>query len=99
MATKVVNNDGAIVVSFTATDDQANTASQVRMGPVLGGKAVAQIAVSGEVVNGSNDGTNWVAVATAGSNNAIVTIDPLPLLISVPSGNTGAAIVVGWQDR
>lgn len=97
MATKIVSEDGAVIATFTATDGNAD---HVRMGNLAGAKAVAQIAVTAETVEGSNDGLNWDVVATAPAGTfQIVTIDPMPLLIRSPDANTGGIVVVGWVTR
>lgn len=94
MATLVKDVDGAVIATFTAADGNAN---HVRMGNLQGAKGVAQIAVTAETVEGSNDGTNWDVIATAPAGTfQIVTIDPMPLLIRSPDANTGGIVVVGW---
>lgn len=97
MATKLVDVDGAVIATFTASDGDAD---HVRMGSLINNSAVAQIAVTAEVVEGSNDGTNWDVVATAPAGVfQIVEINPVPLLLRSPAANTGGIVIVGWQAQ
>ena len=97
MATKLVDVDGAVVATFTASDTDAD---HVRMGSLIGATAIAQIAVAGEFLQGSNDGTNFTNLhaATVGANEMAV-IPVVPLLIRNPTANTGGIVVVGYQAQ
>lgn len=97
MATVRVEGDEAVIATFTASDGDAD---HVRMGSLTGNAAVAQIAVTAETVEGSNDGTNWDVVATAPTGTfQVVTISPVPLYLRSPAANTGGIVIVGWRNK
>lgn len=95
MATLAKDYDGAVVATFDASGSDTEI---IRMGTLHGGRMYAQFtAAAADVVEGSNDGTNWGTVATTTGANSIIRIDAVPLYIRSPAANTGTVVVVGWR--
>lgn len=95
MATMVKADDGAVVATF---DAGGSDAAIMRMGALHGGRMYAQFtAAASDVLQGSNDGTNWGTIATTTGANSIIRVDSVPLYIRSPAANSGTIVVVGWR--
>src|SRR5262245_17334638 len=96
MATIVVQNNKTVVAAWAAANQDS-----ISMGALVGNSLTVQIAVNTEILQGSNDGTNWDTVATAAAANDVITVTGVPLFIRAAAAGggapTGAFVVVGYR--
>ena len=87
------HDDDAVVATF----DNADSTTILSMGSLAGNTAAVQLVSATGILNGSNDGVGFSAIATSAEANDIVVVAAMPRFLR--SNGDGAIVAVGWRAQ